>query len=266
MTAAKSEHRARLKRIDDQYVELASDARQLLGIIGRAKSGDRASLRRDLVKLIVKYRLSSSDPRARVERPKRAFSSFSGFEPLNHDGPGLQAAWILLVEHKVSYPGKELPEFLEAVRCAIQSEWHRRRALEDKPWGYFIWPSTTATGGEIQVRSIPSPSKGMLDALGYHVGSTRGLPDQVRAFILDQAFASDLPLVHSLTYSEEWDQPGTPARLQKLSETLAALARNAKRKESKRLEQAIDEWEHDLSYLRSKYYAGRFLFEWPTYE
>lgn len=53
-------------------------------------------------------------------------------------------------------------------------------------------------------------------------------------------------------------------RLQKLAETIAALTRNAKRRNAARMDKSIREWESDLAYLKRRYDEGRFSFTWPV--
>jgi hypothetical protein len=60
--------------------------------------------------------------------------------------------------------------------------------------------------------------------------------------------------------------PSTARRLQKLANTLASLARNAKRRRTASLDRAIHEWEQDLGFLYEKYYVGLFGFGWPATE
>ncbi len=104
----------------------------------------------------------------------------------------------------------------------------------------------------------------MLSALGYHVGSTEGLPEVERRFLLDQVFVICLPPLNDYGYMLEWNAPKSPGRLKKLAETLAALTRNAKRRKSKDLQLACDDWQADLDYLYAKYYVHQFRFGWPT--
>jgi hypothetical protein len=61
----------------------------------------------------------------------------------------------------------------------------------------------------------------------------------------------------------EWGAPSTGPRLRKMVESLAAFARNAKRRDARRLSVAIAEWESDLDYLKRTYYVGRYDFVWP---
>jgi len=49
-----------------------------------------------------------------------------------------------------------------------------------------------------------------------------------------------------------------------MANTLAALTRNAKRRDTISYAKAIDDWESDLVLLRDKYYLDFFHFGWPT--
>jgi hypothetical protein len=81
-----------------------------------------------------------------------------------------------------------------------------------------------------------------------------------------QIFVSHLPPVFPADYLQGWGQPGSALRLQKMAESIAAFARNAKRNESVDLADAITDWEDDLQYLYETYYVGHFHFAWPTSE
>jgi hypothetical protein len=48
-----------------------------------------------------------------------------------------------------------------------------------------------------------------------------------------------------------------------MAETIAALARNAKRRADVGMEGAIEDWEDDLDFLFRAFYRGRFRFGWP---
>jgi hypothetical protein len=104
---------------------------------------------------------------------------------------------------------------------------------------------------------------GVLSFLGYKVGQ-KGVTEKSRREILDYAVHKRLPNVDSKEYIQEWGMPATTVRLKKLAESLAAFARNAKRKQTADMEQAIREWEADLEYLQSQYYKGRYDFGWPV--
>ena len=49
-----------------------------------------------------------------------------------------------------------------------------------------------------------------------------------------------------------------------MANTLAALTRNAKRRDTMSYAKAIDDWESDLALLRDKYYLDFFHFGWPA--
>jgi hypothetical protein len=65
-------------------------------------------------------------------------------------------------------------------------------------------------------------------------------------------------------YFLEWGEPQTALRLKKLANTLAALTRNAKRRDVESYAIAIDDWEGDLALLHERYYVRFFHFGWPT--
>lgn len=128
----------------------------------------------------------------------------------------------------------------------------------------FAWPSTEAPPGFGRVDDPDEwPAVGILRHLGYQVGQN-GLLTRRRREILDSAYGKDLPHFGSSTYMMEWSAPRTARRLQKLAESLAAFARNAKRRTHSDLSQAISDWENDLEYLRMTYYVGHYDFAWPT--
>jgi len=49
-----------------------------------------------------------------------------------------------------------------------------------------------------------------------------------------------------------------------MAESIAAFARNAKRQQSKPMQDAVKAWEQDLRFLYNKFYVGHFGFGWPT--
>lgn len=147
---------------------------------------------------------------------------------------------------------------------AIEKEWKRRLPRIRKHPEYFTWPSTEADGGGGSFEIGKAPTEGMLGYLEYRVGRTNGLPEGARRAILDRVVTGTLPIYWSLDYYEQWSEPGSAARLQKLAETIAAFARNAKRRRRSTLADAIAEWESDLAYLKKKHYLPRFGFGWPS--
>lgn len=149
-----------------------------------------------------------------------------------------------------------------AVLEGISEEWARRAALPIDEW--FMWPGTDAKAGDGDLRLAGAMSEGMLSYLDYHVGRTQGEPSPVRHSILDRVFDSALPPVFPKPYMDGWGEKKSAHRLRKMAETMAAFARNAKRKDDDRLDEAIRQWEDDLEYLHDRYYVGRFGFGWPT--
>lgn len=142
----------------------------------------------------------------------------------------------------------------------INSEWRRRAAQHY----HFPWPTTDAPGGNGRLSGNGWPEQGMLSFLGYHVGETNRTSEDKRRLILDWVFSNSLPPLENQQDNLAWDRPQTPHRLEKLANTIAALTRNAKRRDPTALRRAIHDWEGDLEYLRDRYYVNVFKFEWPT--
>ena len=127
----------------------------------------------------------------------------------------------------------------------------------------FAWPSTDAEPSDNDTTVfIDAPGAGLLGYLGYRVGLA-GLDSVERTNLLDTVYAYRLPQVNSVEYMNEWGEPNTGQRLQKMAESIAAFARNAKRRQ-KPPKQAILDWEADLEYLRKTYYVARYSFFWPN--
>ena len=90
------------------------------------------------------------------------------------------------------------------------------------------------------------------------------LSPNVRWRVLEYAFECRLPPLDGPDYYFEWSMPLTAQRLKKMANTLAALTRNAKRRDAMSYAKAIDDWEDDLVLLRDKYYLDFFHFGWPA--
>jgi hypothetical protein len=142
---------------------------------------------------------------------------------------------------------------------AIRDEWERRRDSND----WFRWPSTAAESGSGQLIPTGWQREGFLKFLGYAVGETKGKGALLRRQLMNEIFEGPLPPVFNRDYLAEWSAPGSVGRLRKLAETIAALTRNAKRRQTANMRQAIEDWESDLEYLRTTFYVGRFNFDWP---
>lgn len=149
------------------------------------------------------------------------------------------------------------------VVAAIRSEWERRRWKSPDPNEFFRWPSTEADRGRGDLFTNDWVKFGVLQFVGYKVGLD-GEVSGLRQRILQEIFSGPIPPVFEPSYLEEWGLPGSPGRLRKLADTLAALTRNGKRRRDSRMAAAIKDWERDLEYLYYEYYIGRFYFDWPT--
>lgn len=151
---------------------------------------------------------------------------------------------------------------LSSLLRAIVAHWQvRRPVIADTE--IFPWPSTEAPGGDGSLTGTFCRSAGMLSFVGYRVGATAGKPNGERRLILSGVFSFPLLPVFDAPYMSEWGAPASSKRLRKIAETIAALARNAKRRRGQNLEAAISHWESDLDFLHESYYVGRFGFEWP---
>lgn len=95
-----------------------------------------------------------------------------------------------------------------------------------------------------------TPDKGMLTALGYHVGES-GEPEKLRHKILDYIMYGTLPPAGSPPYYEEWGQPLTRQRYRKLHRVLRVLASSSAHFSN--MEKANREWEDDLIYLETNW-------------
>ena len=137
-------------------------------------------------------------------------------------------------------------------------------ALQDLSQAGFAWPTINVSGsGTGQVAALDAPSEGFLKFLGYHVGSS-GRPVNERRQILATAFQSAaLPAAQfDPDYIASWGAPSSAARLQKISNSLAAFA--SLHNPRGRFGAAVKDWESDLRWLHDTYYSGRFTFRWPS--
>ena len=197
----------------------------------------------------------SIDVEASAGRAIRALPKRTMFE--------LRQIWLNLL---VKARGPGLSPVHQRFRNALVAEWSRRAAEALRDPDHFEWPTTEAVGGDGTLGARMWPGEGLLTFLGYRVGVTQGLAEDARRQIVDLVFGSSLPPINGPAYMREWGVPKSPARLKKLAETLAAFARNAKRKKAANMDNAIDDWERDLRYLYGEYYVGKFAFAWPRIE
>lgn len=173
----------------------------------------------------------------------------------------LRQQWLNL-QNMIAKVGRH--KGLKRFEAALLAEWERRYHLAVTDPDHFDWPSTEAERGDGSMLFENWHSEGMLAFLGYRVGTTQGVGDQMRRQILNVAFASVLPPVNDRQYLREWAGPSSAPRLRRLANEIARFARNAKRKRSANMESAIADWEDDLHYLYGQFYVGKFGFGWPT--
>lgn len=130
--------------------------------------------------------------------------------------------------------------------------------------GEFPWPGTDVPTGDGTVDPEEWPGVGLLGKMGYKVGKS-GKGKYTRRGILHRAFQTEagnwLPIEEQ---AEEWGEPRSEERLQKIANSLSAFARNAKRREDPSLETAISHWVEDLQYLKERFYSPRYSFDWPN--
>jgi hypothetical protein len=100
------------------------------------------------------------------------------------------------------------------------------------------------------------PEKGMLSALGYHVGHSHGVPAAIRHRILRHLLEGELPLVQSPAYTDEWGEPKSPTRYGKLIRTLESLANDPRLDAQLNMEKAIIEWREDIDWVKQNLQVG----------
>lgn len=163
-----------------------------------------------------------------------------------------------------------MSEFEEQASCArlvinvIDEEWLNIKRQQEIDQDYFVWPSTDIRIGDGTLWSNKWLETGVLSFLGYHVGKTQGLDDALRALILERIFNGVMLQVFPAGYLNKWGDPGSAKRLKSVAYTITAFVRNAKRKRSMSLDEAIRDWENDLEYLKRNFYINKFRFDWPT--
>jgi len=97
------------------------------------------------------------------------------------------------------------------------------------------------------------PTSGVLSEMGYRVGKS-GLIAAARHKILEDVLTVQLVAASAAAnaYVREWGRPASRWRLQKMVNSIAAFARNARRR-SADYSEAIADWESDLEWLRVTY-------------
>jgi hypothetical protein len=132
----------------------------------------------------------------------------------------------------------------------------------------FDWPTTEVIQGINRLDDLGDiPNQGVLSLMGYHVGRQGGA-EKTRRTILDKIMVADLSRYPYSTVQniEDWSNPSSARRLQKLANCLAAFTRLRKRSTAFDNREAIREWESDLNYLKTYYFRPDSGFRWPDTE
>jgi hypothetical protein len=201
--------------------------------------------------------IMETDPVANPTKPKK--TGRTGLERRTH--AELVTMWKNAVKVLADPLKKRDHSKAKDVIDEITREWEARAKSET---GYFKWPTTEAKGGNGKLAIFEAEKEGMLSFLEYRVGRTKGEAQVVRRIILRRVFEGSLPPVFNKTYMAEWGANGSPERLHKMAVSIAAFARNFKRRKSSAYDDAIKDWEADLADLRLNFYVGKFGFGWPV--
>ena len=172
--------------------------------------------------------------------------------------------WRNAIQILASKQKKALHPAAQQALDAVENEWLRRHLDPGSQDDFFKWPSTDAPGGDGSIAADGWVQEGVLASLEYRVGKTSDLSAPLRQAILSKVFAGVIPPAFPRAYLDQWGEPGSALRLRKIAESIAAFARNAKRRSDGRLDQAISDWESDLEYLYFEFYVERFGFGWPS--
>jgi hypothetical protein len=179
----------------------------------------------------------------------------------------LKSKWL----SGVSYLGKFSREGLEGedihrVRARveeIEQEWLYRIEQAELDPDCFEWPSTELSLVASNFGYVGRHDGGYLGYLGYHVGKSSELDANERHYLLSKIFTVRLPPLNDVGYFRSWAIPGSAARLRKMAESIAKLAKSRKGRTDGDWSVAIAHWELDLQYLHDEHYVGKFNFFWP---
>ncbi len=103
-------------------------------------------------------------------------------------------------------------------------------------------------------RSTERPNEGMLATLGYRVGSVNGEKTPIRRQILKLVLEQlQLPMVGSPAYTDEWGEPKSTKRYEKLIRFLESQLTNPGNINRPNMEKAMIEWAEDLEWVQTNY-------------
>jgi hypothetical protein len=132
--------------------------------------------------------------------------------------------------------------------------------------GYFKWPEigewkNSSTGENFYTGA---ESEGILGKIGYSV-RVDGPTERSRRTLLSRFFEGAISTPQGLPeeYVRDWGIPLSSQRLKKMAYSIAWFIRQRKSYERPHYG-AIEKWQSDLDYLRSKFYEDfRSRFDWP---
>ena len=133
--------------------------------------------------------------------------------------------------------------------------------------GYFEWPSTQLNPSFTN-RSCTSVfdrvEKSPMMLVGYNVNQEENLTEKERRKLLRYCFKSSiLPWTGTEEYMMNWGPANSAARLKRMSNHMARMGREMRRRGHKK---ALRKYDDDLSYLKKKYYEPMFEFRWPSFD
>jgi hypothetical protein len=103
-------------------------------------------------------------------------------------------------------------------------------------------------------RTTERPNDGMLATLGYRVGSVNGEKTPIRRKILELLVEHlQLPIVGSPAYTDEWGEPNSSKRYNKLVRFLESQLTNPSNINRPNMGKAMIEWAEDLEWVQTKY-------------
>jgi hypothetical protein len=103
-------------------------------------------------------------------------------------------------------------------------------------------------------RSTERPNDGMLSTLGYRVGSVNGEKTTIRRQVLKLVLEQlQLPIVGSPAYTDEWGEPNSSKRYEKLIRFLESQLSNPGNINRPNMEKAMIEWAEDLEWVQRNY-------------
>ncbi|MDA0900366.1 MAG: hypothetical protein O3B35_04985 [Proteobacteria bacterium] len=97
---------------------------------------------------------------------------------------------------------------------------------------------------------LHKPQKGLLSAMGYHVGETNGLKEKYRRLRLLSLLRGPIPYIGGPDYMEQWGDDGAAKRYNKLINVLNNLLFKAKNFGWLKAE---NEWGMDINWLEKKF-------------